>query len=431
MRNLAVRGAAVAVLVLLSLFLPASTSTALGPRLESPAPVTLELFYGDGCPHCAAERELAQEYPGLAIVDHEVWYDAGNLALLEETGARMGFEPSGVPVTIIGERVWIGFSDAIAAEITAAVDEGTRRADVPDAEAADAEAANVAVTPEATSPSVDIPWVGSVDLSSSSLLVATVVIGFADGVNPCSLWVLSLLLAMVLSRGSRGRVILVGSTFLVVTTAMYGLYIVGFYTALDYMGSIAWIRLIVAAVAITFGLLQLKDGIRPGSGPSLSISQSARPRLYERMRGVAKPDGRLMATLAGTVVLAVGVSLLETPCTAGLPLLWTSMLTEQGVSTATAVALFGVYMLVFLLDELLIFGFAAVTLRGARLQQTQGRALKIVAGSVLLTLGLTMLVMPDAMDSLASTMLVFATAAVMAVGLWLVITTAEKSRRPS
>ena len=70
------------------------------------------------------------------------------------------------------------------------------------------------------------------------------------------------------------------------------------------------------------------------------------------MRGVARPDRGLTATLAGTAALAVGVSLLETPCTAGLPLLWTSMLADQAVPTMTAVALFAVYMTVFLIDAL-------------------------------------------------------------------------------
>ena len=48
-----------------------------------------------------------------------------------------------------------------------------------------------------------------------------------DGVNPCSLWVLTMLLALVLHSGSRRRVMAVGGTFLLVTSLMYGLYIVG------------------------------------------------------------------------------------------------------------------------------------------------------------------------------------------------------------
>ena len=50
--------------------------------------------------------------------------------------------------------------------------------------------------------------------------------------------------------GTRGRVVLVGTTFLAVTAGMYALYIVGLYAAVDYIGGLAWIRLAVAAVAL-------------------------------------------------------------------------------------------------------------------------------------------------------------------------------------
>ena len=395
---------------------PAS-SVALADE-DAGASVTLVLFHGEGCPHCAAERDfladLGAKYPDLVVELHEVWNDEANRALLEQTAERMGFEPSGVPVTIIGEQVWIGFSDAIRDEIIAAVVAGLG-ATGPSPEPT----GSPGPTAGSGASEVDVPLVGLVDVSTSSLLVATLVIGFVDGVNPCSLWVLSLLLAMVLNRGSRGRVLLVGSVFLAVTAGMYALYVVGFYTALDYVGGMGWIRLVVALIAMAFGLLQLKDGLRPGSGPSLSISPSARPRIYQGMRRVAAPERGIAATLAGTVALAVGVSLLETPCTAGLPLLWTGMLAEQGVTTAAAVGLFAVYMAVFLLDELIVFVAAVVTLRATRLQERHGRVLKILAGSFLVTLALAMLLAPDAMDTLTGTAAVLALAAGLTLILWL------------
>lgn len=388
---------------------PASaTPTAVSVR-SADVQVVLVLFHGEGCPHCAAEREflagLSQRYPALAIEQYEVWNDEANRQLLMETADRMGFEAAGVPVTIVGEQVWVGFSEAIATEIEAAVDSALAGASPP------TEPSNTTV--------VDVPLIGSVDISSTSLVVATLVIGFVDGVNPCSLWVLSVLLAIVLHSGSRRRVLLVGATFLVVTAAMYALYIVGFYSALDLIGSAWWIRLIIAAIAISFGVLQLKDGLRPGRGPSLSIPAERKPGLYARMRAVARPDRSIAATLVGTVVLAVGVSLLETPCTAGLPLLWTSMVADADLSRAEAAALFALYMLVFLLDELAVFVVAVVAMRATKVQERHGRILKLLAGSVLTTLGVAMLLAPEAMNSVAGTVAVFACAGVLALALTL------------
>ena len=368
--------------------------------------VTLVLFHGEGCPHCAAERafldELAATHPQLRVEAHEVWYDADGQRLLSATAERMGFEPTGVPVTVIGDRVWIGFDSTTEREITAAV------------EAAGSPAPDTATPSAPTARTVDVPLLGEVDLASTSLLASTLAIGFVDGVNPCSLWVLSLLLAMVLNRGSRGRVLLVGSVFLTVTAGMYALYMAGMYSAASYLSGMGWLRLLVAAVAGTFGILQFKDGLGISTGPSLSISPEQRPGIYARIRRVASPEGALAATIAGTVALAVAVSLLETPCTAGLPLLWTTMLAEQGVAPLEAVALFAVYMLVFLLDELVVFVLAVVTLRATKVQERHGRALKLVAGSVLICLAVTMLVAPTALSTLLGTILVFGAALVIA-----------------
>jgi cytochrome c biogenesis protein CcdA/glutaredoxin len=401
----------------------AAPGTPVAARGADDDGVTLLLFHGEGCPHCAAERawlaELVQAHPDLRISEHEVWHDAANRELLAQQAERLGFEVSGVPVTIVGERVWIGFSDAVAAEIEAAV-VATLAAAGSGGDPAPSASAPATARAGSGPAGVDLPLVGTVDLAGTPLLVSTLLIGFADGINPCSLWVLAVLLAIVLHSGSRGRVALVGSTFLLVTAAMYALYIVGMYSALDYAGQMTWIRVAVAAIALVFGILQLKDGVAPGVGPSLSISQGRRPGIYRAMRGVARPERGLVATLAGTAALAVGVSLLETPCTAGLPLMWTTMLADQQVPTGTAVALFGLYMAVFLVDELLLFGAAVVTMRARHLQPEEGRALKIVSGALLVTLAGTMLVAPQALTGLASSLLVFAVAGVLGLVVWLV-----------
>lgn len=410
--------------------LPAAATGADVGAADEPQ-VTLVLFHGEGCPHCAAERawleQLAAAHPGLRMEQYEVWNDEANRALLADYAARLGFEPVGVPVTVVGDQVWIGFSEGIAGEIDAAVTAALASAgtgatavpspdpstggDGPDGEPADA----------ASDASVDLPVAGTVDLADMSLLASTVLIGFADGINPCSLWVLAVLMAVVLHSGSRGRVALVGGTFLLVTASMYGLYIVGMYSALDYAGGLGWIRAAVAGIALALGVLQLKDGLGIRGGPSLSMSAQRRPKVIRSMRAVARPDRGIAATLAGTAALAVGVSLLETPCTAGLPLLWTSMLAEQGVALGTAVALFGVYMLVFLLDEMALFGAAVVTMRARRLQADEGLALKLLSGSLLVTLGVVMLVAPELMADLPSSLLVFAAAAALGGTLWAVV----------
>jgi thiol-disulfide isomerase/thioredoxin len=372
-------------------------------RAESAAqdPVELVLFWGDGCPHCEAERafleELQADHPALVIRQYEVWNNAANRQLFVETAAAAGVEARAVPTTFIGDRVWIGFSSATGDEIRTVVDAALQGEVI---ESSDARI-------------VDVPFVGDVDLGGRSMLLSTVIIGFVDGVNPCSLWVLSILLALVLHSGSRRRVALVGAVFLLVTSAMYGLYIVGAYTALSYAEFLPWIQRSVALIAIVLGLVQLKDGFGIAGGPSLGVSEQARPGMYQRMRGLAVVDRPIAALLGATAALAVGVSLIETPCTLGLPILWTNLLTENDVPFTGAAVLFVVYLAVFLLDELIVFVAVVATMRSLKVQEHHGRALKVISGMVMITLGAVMIASPEALETIGGTLAVFGIAALL------------------
>jgi cytochrome c biogenesis protein CcdA/glutaredoxin len=376
--------AAVVMLVLSPGLALASTPASSGPGADDE--VVLTLFWGDGCPHCAEEEEwladVAGEYPQLTVVRYEVWHDERNRVLLEETAAEMGFDPTGVPVTIIGERHWIGWTDAIRDEVEAVID---------------GSAPATEDTAGDGSSSVEVPFFGSVAVSSDSLVVSTLVIGFVDGVNPCSLWVISVLLAIVVRTGSRRRVAAIGGTFLLVTAAMYALYMAGIYSAMGVLGHIGAVQVVVAVVAGVFGLVSLKDYFAFKKGLSFTIPDSSKPGIYKRMRAAAGRE-ELLPALAATVVLAVGVSLLETPCTAGFPVLWTGLLEAQGVGFAEAAFLFLLYMLPFLADELVVFGLAVGTMRVAKMQEKHGRLLKLVGGTMMLALAVTVLVAPSAMS---------------------------------
>lgn len=383
---------------------------------EAPRTVTLVLFWGDGCPKCKAERaflgDLTARYPRLRVRQYEVWKDEDNRAYFERYAEARGVTAQAVPTTFVGERVWVGYTDEVGSDIERTVRAalagrtpsgqgtggGTCKVD---------EGASCKVDPGGgVDSTVNVPGLGDVDLGGRSLVLSTLVIGALDGINPCSLWVISILLAMVLRTGSRRRVLAVGSTFLVVTAGLYALYIGGVYTALAYVAFLGWIRLVIAAVAGGFGVVNVKDYFWPKRGLSMSIPESGKPGIYRRIRTVAA-SGSLPMALGATVVLAAGVSLLETPCTAGFPVLWASLLAANDVGFGQAAALFVLYMLPFLADELLVFGAAVFTMRAAKLQEKHGRVLKLLGGTVMLALAVVMLVQPEVMNSVLGATLVF------------------------
>jgi cytochrome c biogenesis protein CcdA/glutaredoxin len=265
-----------------------------------------------------------------------------------------------------------------------------------------------------------LPFFGEVDAAAMSLPALTGLIAFVDGFNPCSLWVLTFLLGIVLYSGSRRKVLLVGSLFLLVTASAYGLFIVGMFGTLRYLAYLSWITFLVAGLALAFALVNIKDYFWFQQGVSLTISDRHKPKIFERTRNLMHPGRSLPALLVGTVVLALGITLVELPCTAGFPMVWSGIVAQQNLSLAYFATLLALYLTVYLLIELVIFGSVVVTMKRSRFEERHGRILKLVGGMIMLALAVTLVVAPETMHSLAGTLLIFGGAvAASLVILWL------------
>lgn len=415
-------------------------------------------FWGDGCPHCAAAKpflaKLTQKYPGVQVRDFEVWNNAANREPFIKMAAKFGFEPSAVPTIFIGERYWVGFAEnPVGREIEAYVascalsgcpDAGagvlsappvaptrppaptlTPPTLVPAGQAvakptaaalaqAPAQQAAAAATTSAAGPTrnstLTLPLIGPVDLATQSLALSTAIIAFVDGFNPCSLWVLSVLLALTLHTGSRKKVFIIGLVFLTVTSLVYVLFIAGLFTMFTVISFVGWIRIIVALVAFFFGAVNIKDYFWYKEGISFTIADEKKPGLYRSMRRVLNAGESMPALIGATVVMSAGASLVEFSCTAGFPVLWTNLLASQGVTTLVFIVLLALYMLIYQVDELAIFLAAVFSLRASRLEEKHGRILKLIGGALMLTLAAVMLANPNLMSDIGSALLIFAIA---------------------
>ncbi len=385
-------------------------------------PATMLYFWGDGCPHCAAAApfldELEARYPTLEIQRYEVWYDADNRALLQEVADAYDVMVRGVPVFFIGDAMWEGFADSLKADIENQVGLCVNfGCESPYLAGSSSQPSPSSTTPAATSATntptenaLTLPLIGTVNLSAQPLVVTTSLIALVDGFNPCSLWVLSLLLAMVIHAGSRRKVFAVGATFLFVTAGMYGLFIAGVFSTLSYVGYLRSVQVAVALLALGFAAINIKDYWAFKQGFSLTISDAHKPKLYKQMRKVMSARGSTWAMVGTTAAMALGVTLVELPCTAGFPVIWSGIVSGQVTATGFA-GLLALYMLVYLLDELLVFGTVVVTLKVSRFEEKHGRILKLIGGMVMLALGVGMLVAPEAMNNLSGSLVIFAAAA--------------------
>ncbi len=364
--------------------------------------VTIYYFWGDGCPVCNIAtpqlQAIADEDPRVNIEIYEVWFNAEAQQIFVEMAADLGFQPRYVPTTIIGDRYWEGFTEDIQADIEAHIDRLLGPAEEPTEE------------DPARREIINLPLIGTVDLSGQSLLVSTLIISFVDGFNPCSLWVLSVLLSITLQTRSRKKVLIVGFSFLLTTALLYGLFIAGVFSVLRIISFLGWIQVVVALIALAFALVNIKDYFWFKEGISFSISDKKKPGIYQRMRGILRESDSVWKLVIATVVFAAGIALVELACTAGFPVIWSNILASQQVTTTTFVLLLLVYMLVYLLDEVGIFLVAVFTLRSTKLEEKHGRVLKLIGGVLMLTLALVMIINPNVMNDITGTLIIFAVA---------------------
>jgi len=257
-----------------------------------------------------------------------------------------------------------------------------------------------------TKDTYDLPIVGEVEADAYPLAAFTALIAFVDGLNPCSIWVLSFLLGIVLYSGKK-KVVLVGLTFLIVTATVYGLFIAGALTIFHFIAHLFWIRLTVAAIAIIIASVSIKDFFWFKKGISFTIPERYKPGLYKKVRGLIKKEDTL-TTVTATAFMAAGVALIELPCTAGFPVIWSQIVAERGLNTQVYIGFLIMYVLVYLSIELVIYSGAALRMKRLDFGKKEGRIMKLVGGSIMLVLGLVILIDHTIMDDFTLTLIVFA-----------------------
>jgi glutaredoxin len=337
----------------------------------------LHVYVREGCPHCADAKAflatVAPTRPGLRIEFRPVDSDPAARDELIRLSRAAGVWPPGVPTFVIDGQVRVGFDDAEHAgrELLALLDAG------------------------AASPAqVESRWFGTLSAQRLGLPLFTLALGLLDGFNPCAMWVLLFLLSMLVRLKDRRRMTLVAGTFVLVSGAVYFAFMAAWLNVFLAVGLSDAVRIGLALLALCIAALNLKDFAALGRGPSLSIPASARPGLVARMHGVLQARA-MPAMLLGVAALAVVVNFVELLCTAGLPAIYTAVLTQHELSPALRYAYLGLYIVGYIADDSLMVATAVLALGSGKLSERGGRVLKLVSGLVMLTLGAVLLLRPQ------------------------------------
>ncbi len=376
--------------------------------------VVIYFFEGTGCPFCEKEKiflnEMMSKYKGLQVKQYEVWHNRENALLMSKMLKAYNLTPQGVPVTFIGERVFIGFSEEIKVSIEKAI-KGCFASGCLDPydKISSIIEDKPAINPEAiieekpaidNQPTLNIPILGNIEVSNLSLPVLTFIIAGLDSFNPCAFFVLFALLGLLAHAGSRKRIFLIGSIFVFFSGFIYFIFMAAWLNLFIFMGHVSGITTTAGIISLIISVINIKDFFAFKKGFSLSIPESAKPGLFDRMRRLMRSTSTA-SILVGTVVLAVTANSYEILCTAGFPLVYTRILTLNQLSTSAYYFYLVFYNLVYVIPLLTIVIVFTVTFGKKKLTERQGRLLKLVSGVMMLELGGLLLIKPELLNNVA------------------------------
>ena len=363
-------------------------------RVEAACQV--KLYTRRGCFRCGKAKDwlpdLVAAYPGLRPVVLDLSVDAAARTTLADLVRRHQTAAASVPVFHVCDRLVVGFDrpEAMRPRLERILAPWTRPCREPVGEAAAGETVDVGEHEEV----VDVPWLGQLDPRRLGMPLFTVAIGLVDGFNPCAMWVLLLLLSILVNLRDRVRILAIAGTFVLVSGVAYFAFMAAWLNVFEWIGMLRPVQLTLGGLAIVIGLVHIKDFFAFKQGPSLSIPESAKPGIYARMRRIVTAEN-LPAAIGAAFVLAVLVNFVELLCTAGLPALYTSILSQRGYSTAVRYGYLGLYITAYMFDDALMVAGVVLSLSRFKLQETGGRWLKLISGGVILALGLAMLFKPE------------------------------------
>jgi hypothetical protein len=255
---------------------------------------------------------------------------------------------------------------------------------------------------------IDIPLFGSIDMTQTSLPLLTVIIGLADGFNPCAFFILSFLLGALVYAMSRKRILIVGGIFVFFSGFVYFLFMSAWLNVFLLGAEIVLLTIFAGLVAVVAGLINIKDFFFFKKGISLTLPKKDKLKFMQRVDRLLKGAESLPALIAGTAVIAATVNLYELLCTVGFPMVYTRILTLQNIPAVEYYVYLIFYNIMYVVPVAVIVLAFALTLGSIKFTEEGVRNLKLVSGVIILLFGLNLLLNPEALENVGVMFLIIA-----------------------
>lgn len=363
--------------------------------------VHIHLFSARGCPHCRLEKEflakLAARYPQLTLHEYEISESPEHRELLEKVARQLQVDVSGVPFTVIGDQYFIGWLDenTTGAAIASAVQGYLTGPYTDPVGSINAPPASPTRPPGPAAPeSITLPVFGDIQIRNVSLPLFTILMGAADGFNPCAMWVLVFLIGLLIGLEDRWRMWVLGGIFIAASAGIYFLFMTAWLNLLMFLGFIVWVRLLVGVIALVAAYYNLKEYFLNQPGVCKVTNAAHRQRVFQKIKDITQQE-KFGLALGGIIILAFMVNLVELICSASLPVVYLQVLTMNNLPVWHYYLYIFLYIFIFMLDDLLVYIVAMTTLQVTGLTGKYSSLSHLLGGLAMLAIGLLIILKPE------------------------------------
>lgn len=356
------------------------------------------LYHSYSCPYCKKavkfiDETLKDEFPEVTFKELEM--SSPEFTVAEQKQLRMisdkyGFEA--IPIFYIkGNAPIVGFGADTKDDYRNLIKKNFYK--VVNSDEVKPETNNEkAVMDEDAKRYVDVPFMGRIDVFEYSVPFLAVVLGTLDGFNPCAMWVLVFMISIIIEMRDKKKMWIIVGSFLFASAALYYAVMAGWINLFLLFGYMRSITILIGTVALYTAGLSLKS-FYEGHVVCEADNFEERGRISRKIQHLAESPVSL-ATLAGVIGLAFVVNSIEFLCSAALPAIFTNVLAISVESTFLHYWYIFIYVLFFMIDDIIIFSLAALAVEKF-VGDKYVKWCKLVGGVILLILGIAMVFFPD------------------------------------
>lgn len=369
--------------------------------------VEVYVFYSSSCPHCKDAKAFLKEYESetkkIHINYYEVVHNKENALVLEKVQDYLDEYSMSVPYIVIGTEVFIGYSDSIKDDMinTITYYNESEYVDVV-GKIIDGSIDKNTVSnykneyKNNSGEEVKVPILGHVNVKNVSIPLIAVVIGLVDGFNPCAMWVLIFLISMLINLKDHKKMWILGSAFILTSALVYALIMTAWLNIIGSYASVRWIQITISVVALIGAFLNFRSYYieRKKDNGCQIVSEGKRKKVISRIKKFTTEKSFILA-LIGVILLAISVNVVELACSAGLPVLFTNILALNNITGFKAFIYITIYILFFLLDDLIIFNIAAITFKKTGITTKYTKVSHLIGAIIMLVIGVLLIIKPE------------------------------------